>query len=130
VLADFGANASLIDVCSYPSQQPNSDPSDCVLHSNTSAVTLRTFVAHRTAKAVVLRWRTGAETDTLGFNIFRQSGVKKVKVNTALIAGANALAGHAYAYVDRRAPHARVRYWLESIDRSGARRVLASTVAG
>jgi hypothetical protein len=32
VLADVGAaNAQLLNVCSYPSQQPNSDPSDCVL---------------------------------------------------------------------------------------------------
>src|SRR5439155_1422629 len=28
---DLGATGELIDVCSYPSQQPNSDPSDCVL---------------------------------------------------------------------------------------------------
>ncbi len=26
-----GATAALIDVCSYPSQQPNSDPSDCII---------------------------------------------------------------------------------------------------
>src|SRR5690348_17062523 len=32
VLADVGASsAQLVDVCSYPSQQPNSDPSDCVI---------------------------------------------------------------------------------------------------
>ena len=31
-LADVGASAAaLLDVCSYPSEQPNSDPSDCVL---------------------------------------------------------------------------------------------------
>ena len=30
-LADFGgATATLLNVCSYPSQEPNSDPSDCV----------------------------------------------------------------------------------------------------
>src|SRR5216683_1864322 len=29
--ADLGVTGELIDVCSYPSQQPNSDPSDCVL---------------------------------------------------------------------------------------------------
>src|SRR5207244_3484517 len=28
---DLGATGELIDVCSYPSQQPNSDPSDCVI---------------------------------------------------------------------------------------------------
>src|SRR5690349_4603844 len=32
VLADVGAaDAELIDVCSYPSREPNSDPSDCVI---------------------------------------------------------------------------------------------------
>ena len=30
-LADFGGTGVLLDVCSYPSQQPNSDPSDCVV---------------------------------------------------------------------------------------------------
>jgi len=29
--ADFTGTPSLINVCSYPSQQPNSDPNDCVL---------------------------------------------------------------------------------------------------
>src|SRR5690242_1262033 len=28
---DVGTGGELIDVCSYPSQQPNSDPSDCVI---------------------------------------------------------------------------------------------------
>jgi len=32
VFADVGGSAAqLVDVCSYPSQQPNSDPSDCVI---------------------------------------------------------------------------------------------------
>jgi hypothetical protein len=38
-LTDFGAagsTATLIDVCSYPSQIPNSDPSDCVLRGVSS----------------------------------------------------------------------------------------------
>jgi hypothetical protein len=35
VLADVGAsNATLLDVCSYPSREPNSDPSDCVILQN------------------------------------------------------------------------------------------------
>jgi hypothetical protein len=35
-LDDFGApgaNAELLDACSYPSEQPNSDPSDCILYT-------------------------------------------------------------------------------------------------
>jgi len=37
-MSDFSPspNATLLDVCSYPSQQPNSDPSDCVLFRSRS----------------------------------------------------------------------------------------------
>src|SRR5206468_2347136 len=37
-LGDFGSagsTATLIDACSYPSESPNSDPSDCVLRNTT-----------------------------------------------------------------------------------------------
>jgi uncharacterized repeat protein (TIGR01451 family) len=38
VLSDVGdASAELIDVCSYPSLQPNSDPSDCVIIKDSTA---------------------------------------------------------------------------------------------
>lgn len=30
-LSDVGAGSELVNVCSYPSQQPNSDPSDCIV---------------------------------------------------------------------------------------------------
>lgn len=37
VLSDVGGgSANMIDVCSYPSQQPNSDPSDCVVYRDKS----------------------------------------------------------------------------------------------
>ncbi len=41
VLADFaGADATLINVCSYPSGEPNSDPSDCVFEPNSGFLTI------------------------------------------------------------------------------------------
>jgi hypothetical protein len=40
-LDDFGAaDAFLINVCSYPSQEPNSDPSDCVVTPNSGFLTI------------------------------------------------------------------------------------------
>lgn len=40
-LADFGGgSAFLINVCSYPSQEPNSDPSDCVVTPNNGFLTI------------------------------------------------------------------------------------------
>jgi uncharacterized repeat protein (TIGR01451 family) len=41
VLADFGgATATLLNVCSYPSREPNSDPSDCVFTPNSGFLTI------------------------------------------------------------------------------------------
>ena len=41
-LSDFGdpALAKLINVCSYPSREPNSDPSDCVFEPNNGFLTI------------------------------------------------------------------------------------------
>ena len=40
-LSDFGGSAAkLINVCSYPSQEPNSDPSDCVITPNAGFLTI------------------------------------------------------------------------------------------
>ncbi len=41
-LSDVGGatNANLINVCSYPSQEPNSDPSDCVAKPNSGVLTI------------------------------------------------------------------------------------------
>ena len=42
VLADVGAAAAkLINVCSYPSQIPNSDPSECVIQPNNGFLTIK-----------------------------------------------------------------------------------------
>jgi hypothetical protein len=42
VLADVGASAAkLINVCSYPSQVPNSDPSECVIQPNNGFLTIK-----------------------------------------------------------------------------------------
>ena len=40
VITDFGSSATLINVCSYPSRQPNSDPSDCVFSPNNGFLTI------------------------------------------------------------------------------------------
>ena len=41
LLADVGGGvAKLINVCSYPSQEPNSDPSDCVFRPNNGFLTI------------------------------------------------------------------------------------------
>src|SRR5215211_6419345 len=57
VLADVGASsATLVDVCSYPSTEPNSDPSDCVILQDNPPTPTNTATATNTA--------TNTPTDT------------------------------------------------------------------
>jgi hypothetical protein len=70
----------------------------------------------------VLRWRTGTEADTLGFNVYRQTGARRVLVNRRLIPAQGGVAGSAYSYRDRSAPQHRVlRYWLQDVAIDGTR---------
>ena len=83
------------------------------------AVTFRSATATRTAKGVVVRWRTASEVDTLGFNVYREVNGKRFRVNPKLIA-ANGRGG--YSYLDRKAPRAKtVRYWVQVVNLDGTR---------
>ena len=81
--------------------------------------------AKRARKGVVVRWRTGSEVDALGFNVYRQQGRRRVRLNKrllpALVLTRGGVSGGAYSFVDRRAPKRRLRYWLQDVDRNGHR---------
>jgi hypothetical protein len=86
------------------------------------AVSLYSLTAKRSHKGVVVRWRTGTEADTLGFNVYRQQGNRRVRVNRRLLPALGGVSGRSYSFVDRRAPkHRAVRYWLQDVSVSGAR---------
>jgi subtilisin-like proprotein convertase family protein len=90
------------------------------------AVQVTSLRAVRSQKGVIVRWRTGTEVNELGFNIFRQQGNRRVRLNKrvipALTATRGGVRGGAYSFVDRRAPrHRAVRYWLQDVSVSGAR---------
>ena len=86
-----------------------------------TAVTFRSASADRTPAGVLLRWRTGSEAGTLGFNVYRQVRAKRVKLNRHLIPARRAFAGAAYSYLDRRAPRgASLRYWLRVVALDGS----------
>lgn len=94
-----------------------------------SAVQLRSFRASQSKKGVLLRWKTAQEVDSLGFNIYRQVGAKRVKVNRSLISSRGASAGHSYSFLDRslkKSQRAKVRYWLQEVEIDGSRSWLAS----
>jgi hypothetical protein len=86
------------------------------------AVTLYGLRAARSHDGVTLRWRTGTEADTLGFNVYRQQGSRRVRLNRRLMPALGGLGGSSYSFVDRRAPrHRAVRYWLQDVDTQGVR---------
>jgi hypothetical protein len=93
------------------------------ISNNPTAVVLRSFSAGRTGKSVQLRWRTAAESDALGFNVFRFSHGSKSKVNRALIAAkrTGTVRGAAYSLLDRRALGAGSTYRLQVVTLRGGR---------
>ncbi len=97
-----------------------------------TAVTLRSFTAYRGAGGVRLRWRTAAETDALGFNVYRSASGKQIKVNRRLIAAkrSGTTRGASYGLVDTRAGHrSRITYRLQVISVRGARSWVANAAA-
>jgi len=112
-----GANCNV--VCPV-GQTVNFD--DVLLFTGTLAVTVYSLSAHRAGKGVLVRWRTGTEVETLGFNIFRQVRGKRVKLNRHLLPARGSITGASYSYVDRRAPtRGALRYWLQVVDIDGSR---------
>jgi hypothetical protein len=86
------------------------------------AATFAGVSARRTARGALLRWRTAAEVNVLGFNVFRQAGQRRVRANRRLLAARAAVAGASYSFLDPRAPRRRAaRYWVETVDLDGSR---------
>ena len=75
---------------------------------------------------VLLDWQTGYEVDNLGFNIYRESGGKRTRINSQLIAGSALLvgpvaltAGRSYRFWDDVSDIKNVVYWIEDVALSG-----------
>jgi hypothetical protein len=76
----------------------------------------------------LIEWRTGFEVDNLGFNLYREQGVRRTRINQEIIAGSALLAGpgaaltsgRSYRWVDDlKEGKGEIRYWLEEIDLDG-----------
>jgi uncharacterized repeat protein (TIGR01451 family) len=99
-----------------------------------TTVTLQSFSAHfgtdkNGANRVVLMWKTSGEAHNLGFNVYRDQGVNRTRLNPSVIAGSALLmsgalskhAGRSYAWIDPSSGIIGASYWLEDIDVSGTR---------
>src|SRR5581483_7795851 len=91
-----------------------------------TAVNMEKFTATRAGNRTLLQWQTGFEVNNLGFNIYRQAGGDRVKINSDLIAGTALMvgggvrveAGNGYSWLDV-AADANSTYWLEDVDLNG-----------
>jgi uncharacterized repeat protein (TIGR01451 family) len=84
-----------------------------------TAISLDRFGADLVAGGVSVVWRTSAENDTLGFNVYRSTTGQRssaVKINDALIPSTGA--GSEYAFVDANGA-AGAGYWLQEIELDG-----------
>jgi uncharacterized repeat protein (TIGR01451 family) len=97
-------------------------------------IALQSFSAHsgvdkNGAHRVMLMWKTGGEAHNLGFNVYREQGGNRVRMNSSVIAGSALLmsgalpkhAGRSYAWIDPSAGGLSASYWLEDIDVKGTR---------
>ena len=92
-------------------------------------VRLLSFEAHRYDRGVLLEWRTGAELNNLGFNLYREVAGVKTKVNASLVAGSGLMVGHGAAVtaeqryaswdLDAASADPTAVYWLEDVDFDG-----------
>jgi len=95
---------------------------DAVIDTSPLAAAIVSLSARRSSKGVLVRWRTGTEANELGFNVYRQQGRRRVRVNRRLLPAIGGVAGTSYAFTDRRAPrHRALRYWLQDVELTGAR---------
>jgi len=96
--------------------------------SSPTAVKTESFAATPSTNGVLLSWKTGGEMHNLGFNVYREFGGEKVRLNPSLIAGSALLMREAseqhgaktYGWIDR-TPTRGGLYWLEDVDLNGRR---------
>jgi len=89
-------------------------------YATPSAVTFASANASRTAKGVLLRWRTGTEVDLLGFRVYRSRGHSWRRVTRSLIAAKGSVSGASYRFLDKTVRRgASYRYRIKAVNRDG-----------
>jgi Glycine rich protein len=91
-----------------------------VTYANPSAVTFASASATRTARRILLRWRTANEVDLLGFQVYRSQGHSWRRITHSLIAAKGSVSGVSYRYLDRTAKRGvSYRYRIKAVNRDG-----------
>src|SRR5215218_2494751 len=84
-----------------------------------TSVAFASAKATRTSHGVVVRWKTAAALNTVGFNVYRLVNGKRMKVNAHLI---HSRASGSYSVADRKAGRSSsLRYRIEAVLANGKR---------
>jgi hypothetical protein len=95
--------------------------SESFINDPPTAVSLASFGATGARGQVTLDWRTGSESNSAGFNLYRATSAngQRVKVNAQLIAAqSSGASGSSYSASDRPG-YGSFYYWLEDVDYTG-----------
>jgi hypothetical protein len=92
-----------------------------------TAVDLDAFTATGYDDGTLLEWRTGLEVKNLGFNVYRELGGKRTRLNDQVLGGSalrvgpsvNLRSGNSYAWTDTSPTGKKTRYWLEDLGLDG-----------
>ncbi len=121
-------NTAVVSAATVDPDLTNNSASVTTLIEFPTAVNIGSFSASPTSQGVLLSWKTGGERHNLGFNVYRDSGGEKVRLNSSLIAGSALLmretlqqhGAKTYGWIDR-SPTIGTSYWLEDVDLNGTR---------
>ena len=91
-----------------------------ITYTSPSAVTVTSESAKRTARGVLLRWRTRTEADLLGFHVYRSRGGSWQRLTRSLVAAKGSVSGRSYRFLDRTARRGvSYRYRIKAVNRDG-----------
>lgn len=132
IVVQTTATGTIVNTATVSALQTDPVPANNSSTTNTTvlAVTLariRNFEATQENQDVLLTWMTSFESDNLGFNLYREAGGVRTRLNKGLIAGTALSSGtqmqaHGYRLRDRLdAPGTEAQYYLEDVDIHGRR---------
>ena len=93
---------------------------DVAFQTGPLAVTVASLSARHVAKGIRLRWRTEAEVDLLGFQVYRSRGHSWKRLNRSLIVANGSVSGASYRFLDRTARRGvAYRYRIKAVNHDG-----------
>ena len=94
-----------------------------------TSVSLAGVRATRTGVGVRVTWSSASESGVLGYRVYREAAGQRVPITKRLIPAASGTGYHRYHRVDRAAPRATVRYWVEEVRLDGSRTLRGPALA-